>query len=230
MSTHVSFRGFRGALLLSRAFANQHFPFAQAPQINLHIKVNVRGFFRSSGYFGNDQVEAPNGLESRYIKPFKNMAIFGIKSFDFWDVPYNKNYSQEHIPSQPWVLRPPNARVFRQTTLFRGFQDPPKGNQSLAQLQSENTSRFSKHQKKHRKITPTHAFFQGLEALCHKRRSSPPVRYDPYADAHHIEDFQRPRLYLEENGGFGSSKWKGRPYCLMVKVLAFQMGYIYGIY
>ena len=42
MSTHVSFRG---ALLLSRAFANQHF---QAPQINLHIKVNVRGFFRSS--------------------------------------------------------------------------------------------------------------------------------------------------------------------------------------
>ena len=48
MSTHVSFRGFRGALLLSRAFANQHFPFAQAPQINLHIKVNVRGFFRSS--------------------------------------------------------------------------------------------------------------------------------------------------------------------------------------
>ena len=51
MSTHVSFRGFRGALLLSRAFANQHFPFAQAPQINLHIKVNVRGFFRSSFNF-----------------------------------------------------------------------------------------------------------------------------------------------------------------------------------
>ena len=48
MSTHVSFRGFRGALLLSRAFANPHFPFAQAAQINLHIKVNVRGFFRSS--------------------------------------------------------------------------------------------------------------------------------------------------------------------------------------
>ena len=44
----VSFRGFRGALLLSRAFANQHFPFAQAPQINLHIKVNVGGFLRSS--------------------------------------------------------------------------------------------------------------------------------------------------------------------------------------
>ena len=36
------------SLLPSRAFANQHFPFAQAPQINLHIKVNVGGFFRSS--------------------------------------------------------------------------------------------------------------------------------------------------------------------------------------
>ena len=33
------------SLLLSRAFANQHFPFPQAPQINCHKKLNVGGFF-----------------------------------------------------------------------------------------------------------------------------------------------------------------------------------------
>ena len=47
-SLHVSFRDFRGALLLSRSFAKQHFPFARAPQINSHIKVNVVGLFRCS--------------------------------------------------------------------------------------------------------------------------------------------------------------------------------------
>jgi len=45
---YIIFRDFRGARLLSRSFANQHFPFAHALQINRHIKVNVWGFFRSS--------------------------------------------------------------------------------------------------------------------------------------------------------------------------------------
>ena len=48
---HIIFRNFRRALLLSRSFANQHFPFTQALQINPLIKVNVVGFFRSSNSF-----------------------------------------------------------------------------------------------------------------------------------------------------------------------------------
>ena len=36
-SLHFSFGDFRGARLLLRSFANQHFPFARAPQVNSHI-------------------------------------------------------------------------------------------------------------------------------------------------------------------------------------------------
>ena len=79
------------SLLLSRAFANQHFPFAQAPQINLHMKVNVGGFFRSSFDFKAVAKAWPTWNAFRAIQFWcllerrkilcVDLRVFGLKRF-----------------------------------------------------------------------------------------------------------------------------------------------------
>ena len=55
----------------------------------------------------------------------------GINSFDFWDVPYNKNYSQEHIPPSLGCFGHQMQGSFGKQPCFEVFKIHPKATNRL---------------------------------------------------------------------------------------------------
>ena len=81
--------------------------------------------------------------------------------------------------------------------------------------------------KKLKKITPTRAFFIVFPRF---RNFVPQAKVFSASKIRPLRGCTSHRRLPATTSLPGRKRWKGRPYCLMVKLLAFQMGYIYGIY